>query len=114
LRLEFLDASDVVQATHNVEVTSTNSEFTTSDNDNRTSPATTTKIRVSLILESTAASATGTAFVDSVLIEKASASGTYFDGDTNGACFWEGDAHASENIQDVDSTAAICGYFLAS
>ena len=114
LRLEFLDSSDVVQATHNVERTTVTSGFITLDNDNRIAPATTAKLRISLILESTAASATGTIFCDSILAEKASASGTYFDGDTDADRFWEGTVHASESIFDVDGTAAICGYFKAS
>jgi len=114
LRLEFLDSGDVVQATHNVDHTTTSSSFVTINNDNRTAPATTTKLRISLILESTAASATGTVHCDGILIEKAVTSGSYFDGDTDADRFWEGVLHASESIYDVDGTAAICGHFMVS
>lgn len=113
LRMEFLDSGDSVLATHNVERTTTTTAFVTLDNDNRTSPANTVKLRVSLILEATAIGATGTAFLDSILAEKASVSGSYFDGDTTG-CFWETNVHNGESLFDVDGTAAICGYFKAS
>lgn len=113
LRMEFLDSSDVVQATHNVERTTTTSGFIDLDNENRTAPATTTKLRISLILESTAASATGTAYLDGVLAEKVTTLGSYFDGDSQD-CMWEVTVHAGESIFDVDKTAAICGYFKAS
>lgn len=113
LRMEFLDSGDAVQATHNVDQTSAGTAFVDVDNENRTAPATTTKLKVSLILQSTAANATGTVHCDGVLAEKASSVGTYFDGDTAN-CFWEGTIHASENINDVDGSAAICGFFKAS
>jgi hypothetical protein len=113
LRIEFLDSSDVVQATHNVDSTTVSTSFATVANDNRTAPSTTTKIRVTVILQSTAGLASGIIHVDSILIEKVLASGSFFDGDTaNG--FWEGSIHASENFLDVDGTAAICEYFKAS
>ena len=113
LRLEFLDSSDVVQATHNVEHTSTGTVFVTIDNDNRTSPATTTKLRISLILEATDANATSTVHCDSALIERASTSGSYFDGDSQDS-FWETTIHAGESIEDTDGDAIICGYWKAS
>ena len=113
LRMEFLNAGGAVQATHDIERTTVTSGFVTLDNDNRTAPSNTTQLRVSLILQSTASSATGTAYLDSVLAEKASTSGTYFDGDTT-KCFWESGLHASETIHDVDGTAAIAGYFMVS
>ncbi len=113
LRLEFLDVSDVVQATHNVESTTVSTSWVQLKNENRTSPANTTKIRVTLILESTAINATGTVQFDGVMVEKASTIGTAFDGDSTGG-FWEGVLHGSENILDVDGIAAIVGFFKAS
>ncbi len=113
LRLEFLDSSDVVQATHNVESTSISTSWVQLNNENRTAPATTAKIRITLIAESTAINATATINCDGVIVEKASARSAYFDGDSQD-CFWEVNIHNGESFNDVDGTAAIAGHFVVS
>ena len=96
-----------------MESTTVSTSWVQLKNENRTSPANTTKIRVTLILESTAINATGTIQFDGVVVEKASTIGTAFDGDSQNG-FWEGTIHGSENILDVDGTAAIAGFFKVS
>lgn len=113
LRLEFLDGSDVVQATHNVESTSVSTSWIQLNNENRTAPATTEKIRITLIAESTAINATATINVDGVMVEKLSAISTYFDGDSQD-CFWEISAHNGESFNDVDGTAIVSGNWKTS
>jgi len=112
-RLEFLDAADAVLATHHINQTTTTSGFVTLKVENKTAPTNTTKLRVRLLLRASAGSATGVSFCDSVIAEKASLVGSYFDGDSQDS-FWETVIHAGESINDVDGTAAICGYFKAS
>ncbi len=113
LRMEFLDSGDSVLATHNVEHTASGTAFVTIDNENRTAPANTVKLRITLIAESTAANATATINCDGVIAEKASAIGSYFDGDSQD-CFWEVDMHNGESINDVDGTAIIAGHWVVS
>jgi len=113
LRLEFLDSSDVVQATHNVDFSTVSTSWATVINENRTAPATTTKLRATLILQVTGTFATGLVHCDGVLIEKVAAVGTYFDGDSQD-CFWEVTMHNGESINDVKGSAAIAGFFKAS
>lgn len=114
LRMEFLDSSDVVQATHNTDSTTVFSTYTDIKVENKTAPATTAKIRVTVIIEATAANATGIVQVDGVMIEEASSIVSVFDGDSQD-CFWDGDTnHDVESFNDVDGTAAIVGHFKAS
>ncbi len=112
LRLEFLDSSDVVQATHNVDSTTVSTDWAVVDNLNRTSPATTTKLRATVILQSTAALAYGSIHVDGLIIEEA-ATAPYFDGDSEKS-FWEDEIHNSANIKDELGKAAIAGFFSPS
>jgi len=112
LRLEFLDSSDVVQATHNIDSTTISTTWSIVDNLNRTSPSTTTKLRATLILQSTSSLAFGSLHCDGLIIEE-SATAVYFDGDSEKS-FWEGDIHNSTNIKDALGKAAIVGFFTPS
>ena len=113
LRMQFLSAADAVLATHNVAHAATGTSFVTITNENRTAPASTAKLRISLIVASFAANATATVNCDAVIAEEASSIGSYFDGDSQNG-FWEINAHNGESINDVDGTAIISGNWKTS
>ena len=64
LKIEWLDGGSVVLGTQTSEITAVTSVFTLKQIENQTAPASTVNVRVSLILESTASGAVGTAYFD--------------------------------------------------
>ena len=64
LKIEWLDGGSVVLSTETSQITAVTSVFTLKQIENKTAPASTVNVRVSLILEATASGAVGTAYFD--------------------------------------------------
>ena len=112
-KMEFLSANDSVLATYNSISETVAQGYVDISNSNQVAPATTAKIRTTVMLESMAVNANGKVQFDGIMIEKRANIGPIFDGDSQDG-FWEGDLHASESLLDSDGDATIAGFFAAS
>ena len=112
-KMEFLSARDSVLATHNSISARVSNQFVDISNSNQVAPATTAKIRVTVMVEATGVNARGRVQFDGIMIEERARIGVTFDGDSQDG-FWEENLHASESLLDSDGDATIAGFFTAS
>ena len=113
LKMEFLNSNDLVLTTYNSIMTRVSNAYASINNINRTAPSSTAKLRVTVMIEATAANGSGKVQFDGVMIEERASIGSIFDGDSQDG-FWEEGLHASESLLDTDGDATIVDFFTAS